>query len=355
MKFPVSEYETYKKFAKAVSDDHEVYVSLSSAKSSAGSGYQDEIWDLPYSENADAARAYDDARVSAQQRFEPEVEIASLKRAVEIDPKFIAPGCGSERSTSSTVQQESALQAYRKAIEVDPQRLVSYKALAFTLLSMQKYEEAVSAWRELIKISPENVDGLANLAYSLASLKRYDEAASVMESATKVSPDRPDLYAGLGTFYIQAGTEEKALAAYKKSLDLDPKPGRYNDIGYALAEAGKQLPLALQYAERAVREEEEASGKIKLSDMKDDDLRSTPSLASFWDSLGWVYFKLENLDQAQKYLNAAWTISQSPVIGDHLGQVYEQQHKKDEAVRMYRLAFAASRSARRNEGHAGTT
>jgi tetratricopeptide (TPR) repeat protein len=163
-----------------------------------------------------------------------------------------------------------------------------------------------------------------------------------MESAVKVSSDRPDLYTQLGTSYIRAGNEEKALVAYRKALELDPEPLWFNNIAYALAEADKQLPLALQYAERAVREEEEASSKVELSDLKDKDLGYTSSLAEDWDTLGWVYFRLGNQDKAEKYLSSAWTVSQYPVIGDHLGQVYEQQHKKDQAVRMYRLSLAAS-------------
>jgi len=52
------------------------------------------------------------------------------------------------------------------------------------------------------------------------------------------------------------------------------------------------LPLALRYGEKAVREEEEASAKIKLADLKKEDLEYPPSLAAFWDTLGWVHFRL---------------------------------------------------------------
>ena len=49
-----------------------------------------------------------------------------------------------------------------------------------------------------------------------------------------------------------------------------------------------------------------------------------------------------NLDQAEKYLNAAWLLSQSPAVGNHLGQVYEKQHRKEAAVHIYRLALYRS-------------
>jgi hypothetical protein len=50
------------------------------------------------------------------------------------------------------------------------------------------------------------------------------------------------------------------------------------------------------------------------------------------------------LAEAEKYLNASWAVSQSEVIGNHLAQVYEQEHRKDMAVHMYRLALSASSS-----------
>jgi hypothetical protein len=46
-----------------------------------------------------------------------------------------------------------------------------------------------------------------------------------------------------------------------------------------------------------------------------------------------------NLDEAEKYLKAAWTVSQSAVIAGHLGQVYEQQHRTEDAIHLYRLAL----------------
>src|SRR6267378_7694338 len=83
---PVSKYELYKKFSKVVENDHNLYIALSSGKSSPMS-YQDGIWNLPYSDNPEAVRAYDEAR-NGYERHDLQAEITSLKRAVEIDPKF---------------------------------------------------------------------------------------------------------------------------------------------------------------------------------------------------------------------------------------------------------------------------
>jgi hypothetical protein len=46
----------------------------------------------------------------------------------------------------------------------------------------------------------------------------------------------------------------------------------FNDIGYELAEANNKLSQALEYAECAVRETEESLQKVKLAELKMEDL-----------------------------------------------------------------------------------
>jgi hypothetical protein len=46
------------------------------------------------------------------------------------------------------------------------------------------------------------------------------------------------------------------------------------------------------------------------------------------------------LAQAERFLKAAWVLLQSSTTADHLGQVYERQGKKTEAIHAYRLALA---------------
>ena len=112
-----------------------------------------------------------------------------------------------------------------------------------------------------------------------------------------------------------------------------------NSVAYALAEKKKGLPQALQYAETAVHEVEEESSKIQVSQLEIQDLAVNNRLAAHWDTLGWVHFGLGNLDQAERYLKAAWAVTQDAVIGEHLGQVYEKLGKKQQAAHAYRLAL----------------
>ncbi len=293
--------------------------------------------------NAEANRFYDDAREQFG-RHDTQAEIASLKRAVEVDPKFVRAWLWLGEIYKWSRQNDLALQAYRKAIEIDPDQVVSYKALGFTLNGMGKTEEALPVWQQLVKVAPEKVDGYSNLGMGLLYLKRYREAISSLQSAVNLSPERADLQMSLGTAYLSGGDIEKSRIAFGTALKLDSNPAMLNNIAYSLAEQNTDLEKAKEYAEKAVHEEEEASNAIQLSGVQTSDLDHPRRLAMFWDTLGWVYSRSNNLVSAEAYLKAAWTISASPMIGGHLGHVYEQQRKKEEALHMYQLAYTASPS-----------
>ncbi len=76
--------------------------------------------------------------------------------------------------------------------------------------------------------------------------------------------------------------------------------------------------------------------------------RLTPSafsamslVALAWSRLGWAKFlQGETLDAIQ-FLSSAWLLSQSGVVADRLGRVYEKEGQKEKARHFYALATAA--------------
>jgi tetratricopeptide (TPR) repeat protein/transglutaminase-like putative cysteine protease len=337
---PAGEYDAFKKFAKAVADDHEAYAALNSSSPPENS-IQDAISRLPDTDNADATQAFADAMSDAQGANMPGA-VASLNQALAADPHFARAWVMLAGIYVRVGQSEMALETLRKARDNNPDDATINRGLVSALMEQGQYEEAVSVLEVVVKSEPANGDIFSALGSALFVLKRYSEAADAVESAIKLTPDRARLYSQLGSIYLHGGKQDKARKAFEKAVELDSTPVMLNDVGYEMADANQNLPLSLDYAQRAVRAEEESTAQISLDDLTEKDLQRVSVLAAYWDTLGWVYFRLENLDKAEKYLNAAWTISQSALIGDHLGQVYEQQHKKDQAVRMYRLALVAS-------------
>jgi tetratricopeptide (TPR) repeat protein len=203
-------------------------------------------------------------------------------------------------------------------------------------------EEAAEVLQDLTKAIPGDSDAHAQLASTLYSLKRYTEAAAEYKSAIQTGKDESQLEAGLGLSYLQAGDHEHGVAAIDKAVSLDSTPLSLNNIAYELAEANLELTRSQNYAEKAVAAEEMESAAISLDKLSTKDLYRMSSLAADWDTLGWVYFRTGNLDAAQKYVEAAWNLEQDPDVADHLGQIYEAQHKLQAAIQAYQWALAAS-------------
>lgn len=65
-----------------------------------------------------------------------------------------------------------------------------------------------------------------------------------------------------------------------------------------------------------------------------------PNNGYIQDSLGWVHFKLGNLERALKeLLGAAQLVPDDPYIREHLGDVYQALGRIDQARESYRLAL----------------
>jgi tetratricopeptide (TPR) repeat protein len=64
-----------------------------------------------------------------------------------------------------------------------------------------------------------------------------------------------------------------------------------------------------------------------------------PNDAFYLDSLGWVYYRLGELDKAADYLRQAVVIRPDVELLAHLGEVLWQQGKHDEARQIWQRAM----------------
>ena len=64
---------------------------------------------------------------------------------------------------------------------------------------------------------------LTFLGYELLKADRYDSAIPVMEFLVREYPESAGNYDSLGDAYLQKGEREKAAAAFRKALEIDPQ------------------------------------------------------------------------------------------------------------------------------------
>ena len=238
---------------------------------------------------------------------------------------------------------DAALDALRSAIAANPKLLVVRKMYALQLTTLRRNEGAITAWQDALNLAPEDRDANSAVANLLVQEKQYAAALPYLETLAKTDGSS-GIQIRLGSAYLKAGQTEKGAATLQKVLDVDTKPMELNDIAYELADADVSLPKALELAQRAVEEQEKQSHNVELSNLLKEDLECTRRIGYVWDTLGWTEFRLGHFEDAENYLNAAWTLMQDAVVAEHLGEVYERENENDKAAHMYRLALAGSGS-----------
>ena len=176
--------------------------------------------------------------------------------------------------------------------------------------------------RAMLRNQPERRADDARLklvaeAQLLRDFKAWQDAFEVYGEAVKRFPEDNDL------LYDQAMMAEKIdrLDTMEQLLRqlMERKPDHhhaYNALGYSLAERGQRLPEAKALIEKAVALD--------------------PNDAYIQDSLGWVEFRLGNVDQALNILKAAYAKRPDPEIAAHLGEVLWTQGLQDEAKKVWR-------------------
>jgi Tfp pilus assembly protein PilF len=243
---------------------------------------------------------------------------------------------------STSGDKNSALSAYQKAVEADPNQVVPYKILAYDYAFLANRDEAIATWKKLQIIAPDDPDIAPNLGGFYMAQKRYPEALAIFESAAKAAPSDAFAQMRLGMVRLRARKTAEGMQAMHKALQLDPGPEMLNDVAYEMAEADTNLSEALDYSQRSIKEVEEQSQRLDFQNVQQADLQIPLTITSYWDTLGWIYFKMGDLARAESYLTPAWQLQQSGLMGDHLGQVYERQKKLTAALHMYKLAFEAN-------------
>jgi tetratricopeptide (TPR) repeat protein len=68
------------------------------------------------------------------------------------------------------------------------------------------------------------------------------------------------------------------------------------------------------------------------------------ALSESWAGKGWAYFKQGDLKNAERYLKAAWSIGQNAKFANLLGQVYQKDGQKENAIQYFLYAVSVNKN-----------
>lgn len=221
-------------------------------------------------------------------------------------------------------QYEDAEAVLQEEIKLEPKSPFAYNSLGWAYERHYKYDEAIAQFKKQIEITPEAFTPHANLGELLCSRKRCSEAMPELERALSLSPGEARVLLAKGKCDVDMGSTAKGVAEMEEAASKAASSGFWNQAAYRLAEDKVELDTALRWSQASIAIESAFLRDLSLDHATETQIKQVNSLSNYWDTLGWVYFRMGKDDLALSYVDAAWRMHPTATKGDHLGQLYEE-------------------------------
>jgi tetratricopeptide (TPR) repeat protein len=219
-----------------------------------------------------------------------------------------------------------AITLLTEAVEIYPEDYAINLILGLSYAQSDRHSEAKKFLKAAVDANRTDVNAISAYAFTLSQLKENDEAIIYLNRALSLAPEDVNILGTLGLIYNSLEMWEECDNTYEKALTLDSlNPLVNNNYAYSLAERDIQLERALEM--------------VKIS------VEAEPYNSSYLDTKGWVYFKLEEYDEAEKYLRKALDVAgDRAVLLDHLGDILFMKGDKPGAMEYWKKAYSIDSS-----------
>lgn len=222
-------------------------------------------------------------------------------------------------------QYDQAIDELEFVQKESPFYLDAQRQIAELYTQQDKKDKAVKILDQLYK-TQNDLDSLIQIGDIYRYDENYKDAIDIYNKVLKRWNETsvPEKYwyvlYSRGMAYERLGKYEASEKDLKAALEFRPNhPFLLNYLGYSWADQNKNLNTALEMIEKAARIE--------------------PSDGYIADSLGWVYYKMGQYEEAAQYLeHAVELLPYDATINDHLGDAYWHSGRKLEARFQWRRA-----------------
>jgi tetratricopeptide (TPR) repeat protein len=219
--------------------------------------------------------------------------------------------------------EKAALQWLDKIPDDDPKVVFSTQLRRAQLVA--KGGDLAGARKLLGTLKPEAAADQAQLVATEAGILRdagkVEEAYQLMAGAARRFPDNTDLLYDFALLAEKAGHMDVMETTLRQVMTQAPDNHHaYNALGYSLAERNIRLQEAFALIDKA--------------------MKMAPGDPFIMDSMGWVQYRLGNLNEAEIQLRRAYALRNDPEIAVHLGEVLWHKGEKAAAQKLWREARA---------------
>jgi tetratricopeptide (TPR) repeat protein len=210
---------------------------------------------------------------------------------------------------------DTALAYTEQALRESPQSRELQLVHADLIAETGRIEEGIRNLQRLSRGSDADLAVFSTMAGIYQRARKWGQAQDVVDDAIRRFPMDENVYLLQGSLYEQQKKYNDAERAFRKALEIEEdNPAVLNYLGYILADRGVKLQEAVAMLQKAVA--------------------ADPTNGAYLDSLGWAYYRLNQLDRAEEYLRRAIIFAgNNPTIRDHMGDLFFRTMRYQEAQR----------------------
>jgi len=238
-------------------------------------------------------------------------------------------------------QPDLALKMINTALKKDSVNIEILHRLVTLLMSQEKNEEAILYNQKIIDHHPDDPRGFINTAVMAMSGKNPEDAIRALRpnsdkfsedftiqyllgtayyqikdylnskihlsNALKIYPQSRNTKHNLALIYDSIGNWNESDKLYIDLISSDSTDAQaYNNYAYSLIERNKDIEFALELALNAIKLE--------------------PKSAAYLDTIGWIYYKMDDYDEALRYIRESLSIdSDNATIQGHLDEIIKNK------------------------------
>jgi tetratricopeptide (TPR) repeat protein len=237
--------------------------------------------------------------------------IADYDQAIALDAKNAAAYYSRGSAYLTKGDYGHALADLDQAIALDAKNAAAYHNRGLAYHAKGDYDRAIADYDQAIALDAKNAAAYNNRGLAYRAKDDYDHAIADYDQAIALDPKYAAAYNNRGRAYDAKDDYDRAIADYDQAIALDPKYATaYNNRCWLRATANRDLTLALSDCDAA--------------------MRLAPDDADSIDSRGFVYLRLNRLDEAIADYDAALKLN-SRIAASLYGRGIAKQKKGDQA------------------------
>ena len=257
---------------------------------------------------------------------ETDLAIASYREALKNNPKNVAANDGlSDALTAKGIDasgpnnSEAGVVYLEEAVKLDPKNEVAYAKLGEIFVAGQQTERGIQNYEKALAVKPDFSDIFVPIGLAYLTVNNIAKAEAFSAKADAAGSASADAAYLRGMVLYKQNKNQEALAAFQKTLSIDPK---YSAASYYEAATYDRLN----------------QGDQSIATYKKT-VQTDPEYAPAWHDLGVAYYN------SGDYNNAADAYQQSIKYDPdnaqthaNLASTYRQQEKYPEANAEYKRA-----------------